>query len=113
MYRFKECREAAGISQKSAAITVGVKPPSMSDWESGRTSPTCDKLIRLASLYGVSIDELLGVSNRKSELSPEERRLVRMFRQLNHDGRIHLLDQAESTLKIDALRQEASILSAM
>ena len=40
MYRFKECREAKGFSQKFVALSLGVKPPSISDWENGKTKPT-------------------------------------------------------------------------
>ena len=113
MYKFKECREAAGISQKSAAITIGVKPPSMSDWESGRTAPPCDKLVRLASLYGVTVDELLGLSGKRSQMSPEERQLLRIFAQLNPAGRSAVLAAADALLRQDGMRKENGTASAV
>lgn len=60
MYRFKECREAKGFSQKFVALSLGVKPPSISDWENGKTKPTIENLIALSDLLQVSCDELLG-----------------------------------------------------
>lgn len=61
MNRFKECREKARLSQKYVALTLGIKAPSVCDWEKGRTVPSSDNLSKLAELYNVSIDYLLGV----------------------------------------------------
>lgn len=60
MNRFKEARLKAHYSQKAAAISLGVKPPSMSGWESGDTKPTLENLKGMAELYGVTVDYLLG-----------------------------------------------------
>lgn len=60
MTRLRECREAAGISQKEVAITLGVRSPSVSNWERGKTYPTHENLVRLANLYGVTVDYLAG-----------------------------------------------------
>jgi len=61
--RFKEARLRAGLSQKAAAISLGVKPPSMSDWESGKTKPTHEHLAAMASLYRTTVDYLVGASD--------------------------------------------------
>ena len=60
MNRFKQARINAGLSQKSAAISLGVRGPSMSGWESGKTRPKLKYLKDMADLYGVSVDYLLG-----------------------------------------------------
>lgn len=60
MNKIKEARKAAGFSQKYVAMTLGVAPPSVSNWESGKTQPTPENLKALAALYNVSIDYLLG-----------------------------------------------------
>ena len=57
--RFKKAREAKGLSQKYVALTLGVKPPNISRWESGVNYPTVENLIALAHLYECSIDYLL------------------------------------------------------
>ena len=61
--RFKEARLRAGLSQKAAAISLGVRPPSMSDWESGKTKPTHEHLAAMASLYRTTVDYLVGASD--------------------------------------------------
>lgn len=60
MSRLRECRENAHLSQKYVAITLGIAPPSVANWERGKTNPTNENMIRLADLYGVSVDYLLG-----------------------------------------------------
>ena len=67
MNRYKEARRRAGLSQKSAAISLGVRPPSMSDWESGKTKPTHEHVVAMAALYGTSTDYLMGVSDTKEK----------------------------------------------
>ncbi|MBQ7887322.1 MAG: helix-turn-helix transcriptional regulator [Clostridia bacterium] len=60
MNRIKECRINSNLSQKYVAVALGVAGPSVSNWESGKTLPTPDNLCRLASLFGVTVDYLLG-----------------------------------------------------
>ena len=67
MNKFKECRLQAGLSQRFVANTLKVASPSVSNWESGKTMPTPENLAALASLYGVSVDYLLGRDEEKSE----------------------------------------------
>lgn len=67
MNRYKEARLRAGLSQKAAAISLGVKPPSMSDWENGKALPTHDHLVAMATLYGTTTDYLTGASDTKEK----------------------------------------------
>ena len=108
MFRFRECREKAGLSQKSAAIALGVKSPSISDWESGRTNPACDKLPNMAKIYGVTIDELLGVTNMAST---DEEALLRIYRRLNEEGRAELISRAEEMAALTKWTQEGAAIS--
>lgn len=52
-------RRAAGYSQEALAGRLGVSRQAVSKWERGEASPDTDNLIALASLYGVTLDELL------------------------------------------------------
>ena len=67
MNRYKEARLRAGFSQKAAAISLGVRPPSMSDWESGKTQPTHAHLVAMAALYGTTTDYLTGAADTKEK----------------------------------------------
>lgn len=74
MNRFRECREASGLTQKYVALTLGVKGPSVSNWESGKTTPTTENVAALAKLYNVSVDYLLGRDEEQPKSMEDEER---------------------------------------
>lgn len=88
MEKLEMCRIAKGYSQKYVAVALGVAAPTVSQWESGSKEPSKDNLIKLADLYGVTVDYLLGhdVSAHDSEISDTESQLIFMFRTLNSTG---------------------------
>lgn len=56
----KDLRIRNGYSQEKLAEIVDVSTGAVSKWESGETSPDLNNLIKLAELFGVSIDFLIG-----------------------------------------------------
>lgn len=67
MNRYKECRLANGMSQKFVALSVGVSPPMVSQWESGIKEPSKESLLKLADLFNVTTDYLLGRDEAKKK----------------------------------------------
>lgn len=59
-YRFREAREKAGLSTTDVAKRVGVSQPAASKWDTGSKLPSVEILCKLADLYCVSTDYLLG-----------------------------------------------------
>lgn len=58
--QFREARKKNNIKLTAAARLLGVSQPTLSSWEAGRKSPTLDNLEKMAELYGVTTDYLLG-----------------------------------------------------
>lgn len=56
-----ELRKSRGISQKQAAIDLGVSQALLSHYEKGIRECGLDFLIKLSQYYDVTCDELLGV----------------------------------------------------
>jgi len=56
---FRQARLDAGVSVKEVMAYMGVSDAAVYQWESGVYTPRPDKLVKLASLYGCSVDELL------------------------------------------------------
>ena len=52
-------RTQLGLSQGELAEKLEVSRQSVSKWETAQSVPELDKLIRLADLFGVSVDELV------------------------------------------------------
>lgn len=63
MHRLRPCRERCGLSQKQVALEIGVAAPTVSQWESGIKTPSSKNWNRLANLYSVSVDYLMGRSD--------------------------------------------------
>src|SRR5438094_438687 len=58
--RLGRARERAGFSQEDVALLVGQPRTVISDWERSTRRPRADDLEKLAVIYRVSLDELLG-----------------------------------------------------
>ncbi len=56
----KEQREKLGWSQSMVAKKINTSHQNISRWESGKILPSIDFCVKLADLYGVSLDELVG-----------------------------------------------------
>ena len=71
MFKFKECREQAKLTQKEVAISLGVSIQSVSNWELGTREPSLETVLKLCDLYGITADYLLGRSDMKIEIKKE------------------------------------------
>ncbi len=56
----KELRKAKRYTQKEIGEMCGVSDISVYKWETNRAEPNIDTLCKLADIYGVSLDCLLG-----------------------------------------------------
>lgn len=63
--RLRKARERTGHTQTSAAKCIGISPKTMSGYENDVSSPDYDTLQKIASLYGVTTDYLLGLESAK------------------------------------------------
>ena len=57
--RLVKLRKQYGISQEELAEKIGVSRQAVSKWERAESSPDTDNLIALASVYDISIDDML------------------------------------------------------
>lgn len=60
-------RTQMGLSQEELAEQLGVSRQSVSKWETGQSVPDLDKLIKLADLFGVTLDELARDTSEQGE----------------------------------------------
>ena len=56
----KEQREKLGLSQSMVANKINTSHQNISRWESGKILPSIDFCVKLADLYDISLDELIG-----------------------------------------------------
>lgn len=56
---FRSARKRAGFSIKEVAEFLNINRASVWNWETGKTAPHADILIKLAEKYRCSVDDLL------------------------------------------------------
>lgn len=61
--RLKELRLESGLTQKRLAEILNTTNSAVCDWERGRTQPDLQTLTKIAVLFGVSTDYLVGLSD--------------------------------------------------
>lgn len=64
-------RMEKGLSQEDLAEQIGVSRQSVSKWETGQSVPDLDKIIKLADLFGVTVDELVREGERPRPPEPK------------------------------------------
>ena len=75
--RLKQLRKEAHMTQKQLAKYIWVTKATISNYESCERTPQPEILIKIANVFHVSTDYLLGIENKKqildvSDLSEEE-----------------------------------------
>ena len=55
-------RKKLGLTQDKLAETLGVTAQAVSKWENDQSCPDITMLPRLSALFGITVDELLGVA---------------------------------------------------
>ncbi len=95
---FTKLRKENGFKQKELAEKLNIRPTTISNWENLGVMPDYPTLIKLADIYEVSTDLLLGREDDfgnviiKSEngvtLSSDEKEILTLYKQLDNDQRI-------------------------
>lgn len=93
--RLIDIRQNHGYSQKYVALSIGVAPSIVSRWESGKKVPSRESVSKLADLYEVTIDYLMGRSDEEmpisaDSLSDDELKLIQDYRKLNKQGQEYI-----------------------
>jgi len=105
--RIMRAREQAGISQNELAQMLGVAQQTVVTWERKVSNVRTDTLIKLANIFQVSADELLGLKPPK-ETTPKGRlqKLVQEVSEMPRGQRDRLLEQFENTLAGQKAREQ-------
>ncbi len=95
--RLYQLRRKQGLSQEKLADLLQVTRQSVSKWESGQAMPELSKLIQLADLFQVTLDELVrGEAGDKTARNVKNSRPRRQngtyeYRSKAHIGRVPLI----------------------
>lgn len=62
--RLKELREEEGLKQSEIAKLLNIKQNTYSQYETGAREISIDALIKLSSIYNVSTDYIIGITDK-------------------------------------------------
>ncbi len=72
--RLYSLRKQQELNQEHLAEKVGISRHTIQRWESGETQPIADDLSKLANIFNVSVDYLIGRSDKKQ--TPKHKSVV-------------------------------------
>lgn len=79
----KDLRRSLDMSQSELGIKIGVGKTTVSNWETGYSSPDPDSLVKLSNIFNCTTDYLLGRTDDKNveilsgdKLPPELRGII-------------------------------------
>ena len=76
MNRIRDLREDRDLRQSDLAEAVGIDQRTISNYETGKSNPDSEALIRLADFFNVSIDYLVGRIKQDFYGSAEKKRFI-------------------------------------
>jgi transcriptional regulator with XRE-family HTH domain len=82
--RIAQLRKAAGLSQQTVADELGIAQQTLAHYEVGRLRMPASLLPRLAQLFGVRGDDLLGLSGTGSGKRGPTPKLQQQMERLHH-----------------------------
>lgn len=81
--RLKELRKKKKLSQNQVSARLNITKSSISGYENNIITPSNDIIVKLALLYGVTTDYLLGLDNNESivisDLTNNQKEIVRLL----------------------------------
>ena len=79
--RIRKYREENNLSQKQLAEKIGVSNSRVSNWEQGLNRPDADILAAICMALDVSPSLLLGIQFTGDELTEQERKVLKAYRE--------------------------------
>jgi len=99
--RLRLAREMAGLSQAQVAKMLSLHRPSVSEIEAGRRKVSAEELSKLAEIYDVKLNWLMGLDTGENDKEDEKIKLAaRQLAKLkpkDYDRVIHLLSILRSS----------------
>jgi len=81
--KLKDLRKSHGLNQKQVAEKLGITSATVSAYELGKKYPSLDILIKICTIFDVSSDFLLGLSDSmkllKSDLTDNQMKILRQL----------------------------------
>lgn len=85
--RLAEIRKSRKIRQKELAEKLMVSQQVISNIERGVTTPDIELLKKIADIYSISLDELVGRVFFREDIDDVEREIINRIKQMDNEGK--------------------------
>ncbi|MBQ8171314.1 MAG: helix-turn-helix domain-containing protein [Oscillospiraceae bacterium] len=96
---FRIFRKQCGLTQEEVAEKLGVSRQAVAKWERGETAPDIEFCIKLAELYGTTVDALVSKAYTHDD-DPDGRKHAFGVAKVNDKGQITLPKKARDIFNI-------------
>ncbi|WP_274650557.1 helix-turn-helix domain-containing protein [Paenibacillus humicola] len=99
--RLRELRLKMNLSQEEVARQIGITRSAYSHYEINNRQPVYETLKKLAALFGVSLDYIIGGDQTRTEthVSPEAIEMIRLLNSMDQDKRKQSIDKMMAVIK--------------
>lgn len=97
------------LTQKEAAQMLGIDTARFNSYVNNKAEPNFKILIKIADLFQISVDELLGRPSNDIALTEQEQDLLYTFRQLDRRGRYKAIAACVEELDHMLLREKEKV----
>lgn len=116
MHEFKdnlrELRKDQFLTQKAVSDKLGIPEPTYGAYEQGRTEPPIEIIKKLADIFEVSTDYLLGrasaldIVSIQTDLTEQQKELLQQFDKLNTVGKARLMGYLIALISMPAFARK-------
>lgn len=113
--RIKELRVSRKLSQQELADLLKISKSSVNMYERGEREPGLDLIEAIADFFNVDLDYLMGKSDNPQKhlisstngamLTPDETKLLGLYRNFNDEGKEKLLDTASDMAQLERYKK--------
>ena len=107
--RLRLARDAAGRTRATVTTETGIPAKSIEKFENGHQEPSVSRLVTLCTLYGVSVDHILGQNN--DPITPELNAIEQGMAAASDEGLSKTNGPAAILNELDAMRANSFVLS--
>ncbi|GGD64604.1 helix-turn-helix domain-containing protein [Paenibacillus nasutitermitis] len=99
--RLRELRLKKHLSQEEVAKQIGITRSAYSHYEINNRQPVYDTLKKLAILFNVTLDYIIGGESSKQEhnVSPDAFEIIRILNSMDQDKRKQSIDRMLAVIK--------------
>lgn len=120
--RLSDLRKRNGLTRKELAEKLNMPETTLRNYELGTREPGHTFLIQIATLFDVTVDYLLELTDSEhgiysasptithmptsNPLTPDEDELITLYRSVNEDGQYHIRETAKMVAGNPAMKKE-------